>query len=707
MSGIEPGVVIDRRYQVRSRIGAGGMADVYLAQDTLLGRDVAVKVLHHRFVEDEEFVERFRREASAAAALSSHRNVVAIFDRGSWDGTYYIAMEYLPGRTLKRAIKESGPFAPAEAIRITIEVLRAASYAHRRGVVHRDIKPHNVILGEDGRVTVTDFGIARAGASDMTHTGSIMGTAQYLSPEQAQGHPVSAASDIYAVGVLLYELLAERVPFEGESAVAIALQHVSAEPAAPSSLNPAVPEALDAIVLRALAKDPAQRFASADELIAALEAVRASLGEHAGAAGAGAAGEPPPVASPAGAMAAGAMAAGALAAGAPPAMASASAAPTALAPVSRAAEQGNGQALALADGPGAGEHGLPEVGPAAGGPLVPGEEDAQRRRRRRRWWWAAAALVVAAGAAAAAFELAGSAAEVTVPAVAGQTRAAAERKLRGEGLDPVVRSTSSVTVAAGAVISQSPTPGSVVTEGSHVYLVVSTGPGTVFVPKVAGMPEPGALSLLRARGLVPTVQPQASAKVRAGYVIQTNPSGGVEAQQGASVTVYVSSGPPGAPTGGQKLVRVPNVTGLTRGVATSALSEAGLTVGTVTERASTEQQPGTVISQLPAAGASLTRGGEVSLVIAKSPREVTVPNVVGKSEAAAAGALGKAGLTPASVSETVTNPAEAGIVTEQNPAAGRKVKREATVTITVGTLENAHTTTTTSAAESAGGAHVP
>ena len=193
---VEPNTIIDGRYRVLSRLGSGGMADVYLAEDQLLGRSLAVKVLHHHFAEDQEFVERFRREASSAAGLS-HPNIVGIFDRGEWDGTYYIAMEYVPGRSLKALVREQGPLDPVVAIDIVTQILQAARFAHARGVIHRDLKPHNVILDEEGRARVTDFGIAQAGASDMTLTGSIMGTAQYLSPEQAQGHAVSAASDLY------------------------------------------------------------------------------------------------------------------------------------------------------------------------------------------------------------------------------------------------------------------------------------------------------------------------------------------------------------------------------------------------------------------------------------------------------------------------------------------------------------------------------
>src|SRR5579875_3731761 len=221
-----PSEMIDGRYRVLSRLGAGGMADVFLAEDEQLSRQVALKLLHRRFAEDPGFVERFRREAQAAASLQ-HPNVVSVFDRGSFDRTYYIAMEYLDGRTLKRLIREEAPLECGRAIDIAVQILKAARFAHRRGVIHRDLKPHNVIVDAGDHVKVTDFGIARAGASDMTETGSIMGTAQYLSPEQAQGHSVSATSDLYSVGVVLYEMLTGRVPFDGDSPVSIALKHVS------------------------------------------------------------------------------------------------------------------------------------------------------------------------------------------------------------------------------------------------------------------------------------------------------------------------------------------------------------------------------------------------------------------------------------------------------------------------------------------------
>src|SRR3954451_12866603 len=252
---VVPEAMIDGRYRLLHRVGSGGMADVWCAEDQQLGRRVALKLLHRRFSEDPEFVERFKREASAAASLQ-HPHVVSVYDRGEWDGTYYIAMEFLDGRSLKQVVRDEAPLSSTLAVDITIQVLRAARFAHRRGIIHRDIKPHNVIVDREGRVKVTDFGIARAGASDMTETGAIMGTAAYLSPEQAQGHAVSASSDLYSIGILLYELVTGQVPFDAESAVSIALKQVSEEPVPPRALNAAVSPELDDVVLRALQKDP-------------------------------------------------------------------------------------------------------------------------------------------------------------------------------------------------------------------------------------------------------------------------------------------------------------------------------------------------------------------------------------------------------------------------------------------------------------------
>ena len=281
MAEIARDTLIDGRYRVVRRLGTGGMAEVFLAEDQQLGRKVALKLLHRRFAEDPGFVERFRREAQSAAGLQ-HQNVVSVYDRGEFEDTYYIAMEYLPGRSLKQLIRDEAPLDPIRAIDIAIQILRAARFAHRRGIIHRDLKPHNVIVDDSGHAKVTDFGIARAGASDMTETGSIMGTAQYLSPEQAQGHSVNAQSDLYSVGVVLYEMLTGRVPFDGDSAVTIALKHVSEAPVPPSRFNSKVSPELEQTVLWTLNKNPADRPADADQLITVLEHCREAIVAGAG-----------------------------------------------------------------------------------------------------------------------------------------------------------------------------------------------------------------------------------------------------------------------------------------------------------------------------------------------------------------------------------------------------------------------------------------
>jgi beta-lactam-binding protein with PASTA domain len=615
---VESGTVVDGRYRVVSRLGSGGMADVYLAQDTLLGRQVALKLLHHRFSSDQEFVERFRREASSAAGLS-HPNVVSVYDRGEWDGTYYIAMEYLPGRSLKAVLREHGQLAPDDAIDIAIQILLALRFAHKRGIIHRDIKPHNVILDEEGRAKVTDFGIARAGASDMTMTGSIMGTAQYLSPEQAQGYAVSEASDIYAVGVVLYELLTGGVPFEGESAVTIALKQVSVQPTPPSQRNPQVSPALDAVVLRAMAKDPAARFAGADELIAALQQARA-----------GVAPAPLPIGNGAASTA------------------------TALAPAPLIAA-------------------VPPETPAD-------EEDA--RRRRNRWIAAGAAALAILAAVLLLLLLPAKGASVTVPDLTGQSQSVAVATLKREGLVPVVSVTANAHVPNGLVIGTTPPRGTIVSKGAHVSVFVSSGAESVAVPNVVHKPSAEAVKLLEQKHLQPSTQSEPSETVAKGLVVSTDPTAGVGVQIGSPVTVNVSSGPreasvpevtgesqasatrtlsaaglkaqpvkrevaePAAgtvisqsPAAGTQVkpgstvtivvaqapakTAVPGVVGRSEVQAISTLKAAGFETTTVTRTVTEEAKVGTVLQQSPAAGAKLSKGQVVTLAIGKLGQQTT------------------------------------------------------------------------------------
>jgi len=261
------GRVFDDRYEVVRKLGSGGMADVYLANDRLLGRQVALKILSTRYAHDEQFVERFRREASSAASLN-HPNIVQIYDRGEAEGTYYIAMEYLEGRSLKEIILKYAPLSSDRLISISVQILEGLRFAHCRDVIHRDIKPQNIIIDHDDRVKVTDFGIARAGsASTMTEAGSILGTAHYLSPEQAQGQPVEAASDLYSLGVVMYEMATGKLPFDGDNPVSIAMQHVHEHPVPPGNIAPDIPENLEAVILRSLGKHPTERYLTAQAML--------------------------------------------------------------------------------------------------------------------------------------------------------------------------------------------------------------------------------------------------------------------------------------------------------------------------------------------------------------------------------------------------------------------------------------------------------
>jgi eukaryotic-like serine/threonine-protein kinase len=261
---------VDGRYRLLERVGSGATADVYRAHDLRLGRTIALKVLHTRCAEDEPTVERFQREACTAARLG-HPHIVCVYDCGAWDGTHYIAMEYARGCSLKSIIDREAPLHSVRAIDLAVQLLRAAGVVHRSGLIHRDLKPHNAIVDPEGRLKLTDFGIARDGLSDVTQTGAIVGTVRYLSPEQAMGHAVTAASDLYSIGIVLYELLTGRVPFEGETVVTIALKQVGECPVPPSAFNPAITVEIEAVVMRALQKDPRQRFANADDFIAALQ----------------------------------------------------------------------------------------------------------------------------------------------------------------------------------------------------------------------------------------------------------------------------------------------------------------------------------------------------------------------------------------------------------------------------------------------------
>jgi len=602
--GIAKDTVVDERYRVLDRIGSGGMADVYCAEDLQLGRRVALKLLYRRFAEDEEFVERFRREASSAAGLQ-HPNVVAVYDRGEFDDTYYIAMEFLEGRSLKQVVRQDGALEPDRAIDLVIQILKAARFAHRRGIVHRDIKPHNVIVDDEGRAKVTDFGIARAGASDMTETGSIMGTAQYLSPEQAQGHPVDARSDLYSVGVVLYELLTGRVPFDAESAVTIALKQVSEEPVPPSEYNSAVSDQLEDVVVRALQKDPAYRFADAEEFIAALEQAR----------------------------------------GIP---------------------AGTGEYTRIA----------PHTGTYPGLPRAADELERADRRNLRWLLWLLALLALAAIGVGAYLLLTPK--KVDVPDVVGRRSDTAAQILQNRGFEPMIENVRSDSVPEDRVATQRPQPRQEAKQGSTVTIIVSSGPGDATIPFVRGSPRAQAERRLKAAGFRVDVRREFNEDVAQNRVIETSPSERSRLERGSTVTLVISRGP--------RMVEVPDVVGKDRDDAERLLEARGLQVS-FTDREDADKEPGTVLQMSPAAGTKAERDATVTLTVAKEPKQVEVPDVLGEEADEAARRVEAEGFRVRRREQTLDTPDGDGVVLDQSPASGEKRDKGSRVTLVVGVFE--------------------
>jgi beta-lactam-binding protein with PASTA domain/predicted Ser/Thr protein kinase len=618
LSDLPDGAIVDGRYRVVRRIGSGGMADVYCAEDSHLGREVALKVLHRRFAQDAEFVERFRREASAAAGLQ-HPHVVSVFDRGEHEGTYYIAMEYLRGRTLRDIVTAEAPLDQLRSIELGAQILQAAAFAHRNGVVHRDFKPHNVIVDDAGNAKVTDFGIARAGASEMTETGSIMGTAQYLSPEQAQGHEVTARSDVYSIGVMLYELLTGRLPFTGDSAVSIALKHLSEPPPPMSGSGLAIEPNLEGVVLGALAKDPAARWQSAEDFAAALEACRPYVeaqqaGEQPGQDTAvfAAVPAPPPVVPveavererprrwPAIALAALVLALIA-------AMAWVFTRPEQI-DVPRVTGMQLSEARERLDKAGfeevdvERERSLADVDRVLRQDPDPGEQAAREDT---------IVLVVSAGPG-----------KVAVPSVRGLTRAQAVRELRRSDLRARVSERPSESIDPGLAIGTSPPGGTDVDRRSQARLLVSSGPAEIDVPNVVGLSLDSATARLDDLDLTYRVTREESDSPE-DEVIAQDPGEGASLEPGGTVALTVAEP--------AEQVTVPFVTDLSEQEALSALREEGLR-GSVRRRdVDDPDQDGVVIEQRPAAGSDVDADSTVTLVVGRfsgeEPPPETTPEV--------------------------------------------------------------------------------
>jgi beta-lactam-binding protein with PASTA domain/predicted Ser/Thr protein kinase len=608
VSEVAEGSVVDNRYRVLRRLGSGGMADVWLAEDTHLQRQVALKVLHRRFLQDQEFVGRFQREAEHAAGLQ-HPNIVAVYDRGSDGDVNYIAMRYVEGPTLKELIDRG--LSPDQAVALVRQVLEGARFAHRNGIVHRDLKPQNVIVDGEGKAVVTDFGIARAGVSEITQTGSVMGTPQYLSPEQAQGFEVTPVSDLYSIGVILYEALTRRVPFEADSAVAIAMKQVAETPQRPSSINPQVSPALDAVVMRALEKEPGQRFQSADAFIAALDGALKDPGVSQNTAAFAAA--PPIVGVPeeieeerrrnwwlwgllVAAILIGILAGLALTRDT-----------TTRVPGVTGNQLNVAITLLEQDGFSVGEvirverdapaNEVLEQDPAASPPADQASEDC-------------AFIAFFCSKPDVTLTVSSGPGSAKVPSVAGEGEEDATRKLEGAGFEVAVERINSDAVAAGHVIRSEPGGGKTATKGSTVTLFVSRGPKLISVPVVVGSQRETAVQRIRSRGLQPSVSEQESSEPK-GRVIQQSPDAGSKVEPGATVAIVVSSGEE------EETAKVPNVIGKERREAVEAIRAAGLTPEVEEEETEVPGQVGRVVDQFPPPGSEQEPGSTVTITVGK------------------------------------------------------------------------------------------
>ena len=640
--------LFDGRYRILRKLGAGGMANVYLAEDEELGRRVAIKIMSERYATDELFNERFRREAKSAAGLS-HPNIVSIYDRGDANGIPYIAMELIEGRSLKELILTRGPLPVSQAIDFARQILDALRFAHRHGIIHRDIKPHNILLDPDeGRLKVTDFGIARAGFSQMTEVGSIMGTAQYLSPEQARGVPVTAPSDLYSVGVVLYEMLTGQVPFTGDSPIEVAMKHVNETPRPPSELNPDVPPELDQIVLRALAKDPHDRYQSAELFNEDLQRVEAGI----------------PV-SPETAAAATALLTGIPGTAATQILAPDAATRTlpATAPVTTPRRP-------------------PPTYPPAYGYREP------PRKRRRLVPWLVVLFLLAAAAVAGWYVFSQIQEElqeskpVAVPLVIGLTEQNAIAQIDKFGLEPKVERAPSSEYAAGKVFDQDPNAGRRIARGEAVTIFVSTGPKMVEVPRVVGLTYERAIDLLNDRGLK-WERKEVFSKKPPGEVVGQDPKAGEEIREGATVTLRVSKG--------QEMASVPDVIGETEDEAKAVLAANGFEVSVA--HVPSEQDEGIVVAQNPGPGEEAPKGSTVQINVSEGPQTKSVPNVVGKSRSEAERTLKDAGFKVRVQDQITTDEDSNGVVLDQNPSGGVQAEPGSTVTIYVGKYTPPPTTT--------------
>ena len=614
------GRLLDGRYAVRSRIARGGMATVYLAIDQRLEREVAVKVMHAGLSADDDFVRRFIREARSAARLS-HPGIVQVFDQGDDDGVVFLAMEHVAGRTLRDLMREKGSLTPREALDVLEPVLDALATAHRAGIVHRDIKPENVLLADDGRVKVADFGLARAVSTSTvaSQTGVLLGTVAYLAPEQVERGIADARSDVYAAGVLLFEMLTGSRPFEGETALQVAYQHVHDDVPAPSSRAAGIVPTIDDIVLTAAAHDPDERPSDARELLIVVRAARRKVADD----------------------------------------------DLDRRPVPRDNRRVRDDATTVTLGP------RPALDHRSGDTGLIALHTAPTGRRHRRGRIALTLVVVAAVLLGAGgwYLGAGPGAYVMIPGVVDRPRVEAEAALKQAGLTSVVVTEFSETEPAGQVIASDPT--SRARKNSTVRLLVSRGRERYSVPRLVGATQPAATRALAnnklALGSVTAVYDE---KVAKGTVVSTDPPAGSSLRSTSPVALVISRG--------RQPIVITSFVGKPADDARAALTKAGFAVS-ASSVFDDDVDEGDVISQKPRSGNAF-RGAKVALVVSKGPELVTVPGVVGQQIGAATAALEAQGFT---VEVQKAFGGYFGTVRFQTPGGGSRVKPGATITLTV------------------------
>ncbi len=650
---IDKGTMIAGRYMVLDKIGTGGMSYVYKAMDKKLNRYVAIKILKEEFATDAGFLAKFKTEAQAAACLT-HPNIVNIYDVGADKGINYIIMEYIEGITLKTYIEKKGRIQFKEAVSIAIQVAKGIEDAHNHQIIHRDIKPQNIMISTDGKVKVTDFGIARAATAE-TVTMDVMGSVHYISPEQARNGYVDYKSDIYSLGIVMYEMVTGRVPFDAESPVAVAVKHLQDEMVPPSAYAHDLPISMQGIINKCTQKNPDRRYQTMDELLTDLKKALINPNENFVII---------------------------------PGLSAQRTMMVSDEDVKEIRSKGSRYEYDEDDDEEDDDYDYDDdEDDDEGGFLNPRMEKAVTIMGIVTAIVIAGIVIFLIGNVVGLFHFgsssgdsssaATSSQQVSVPDVTGMTYSEAKAALSDKGLSIHASYEASDTVDEDKIISQDPKKGDKVADNTTINVVISTGKASSNVPDVVGQTEEDAIAKLDAAGIGYTIQNEYSDEYDAGVVISQTPTGGSSISKNKKVTLTVSRG--------QETTKVPTLTGLSQADAIAALSSAGLNAGTINSDYSSTVEEGCVISQGTSAGRTVEMGSTVDLVISLGEKidYITVPNVVGKSYSEAASTLSNYGLY---ILEGSTDPSDsyaAGVISSQYPSSGSSVEAGSSVTVNI------------------------